>query len=100
MHTVAGRTPEQQMSGEFTMLKGAAAGALAVAFLATATTAVAAPNCKNKSSQYVACTDRLRSAPQQGRRAVVPQGSVKFRVDAPPPQAVSQGLSNAVMRRR
>jgi hypothetical protein len=50
------------------MLKGAllaAASTFAVAFFATATTGpaamAAAPKCKSKANQYVACTDRLTS---------------------------------------
>jgi hypothetical protein len=56
------------------MLKGAAviaAGVLVIAVLAIASSgsAIAAtPKCKSKSNQYVACTDRLRSAPPRTRR--------------------------------
>jgi hypothetical protein len=42
---------------------------------------------------------RLKARPQQGKKAVVPKGSVGFIVDGPP-QAASQGLSNARMRKR
>lgn len=60
------------------MSKGAlvaAASTLAVAFFATAITGpaamAAAPKCKSKANQYVACTDRLTS---KTRRA--PKGEV------------------------
>jgi hypothetical protein len=97
------------------MLKGAviaAAGVLAVAVFASAVTGpsamAAAPKCKNKANKYVACTDKLKAKTQRkgvnfqyGKvdyryrptraPAVVPSGSVRFRIDSPTPSG-STGL--------
>ena len=78
------------VTGAFAIFATAVAGAATVA---------AAPSCKNKANPHVACTDRLTATPMQ-RQRVGPQGQVRFFVDSPAQQPVSQGSNTSARQKK